>query len=152
MAGSLDSIVGHRIWLDYYDQNDGFDEAFTPQSCEVVKRFRGAFGEFDWYLIELDTPVVYEGRKYVNLMIRSRWIGYRIGDEDPTSVFIVLVPDAGKLTDPFSLDQDLFVAWGMAFKDTVASRNETLKRKKTKEVMQSIRTILFDDWDPFGGQ
>jgi hypothetical protein len=113
----LDSIVGRRIWLEYFDQNDRFEKAFTPQYCEVCKRFASVDGARDWYLVELGTAFYYEQILYAHLMIRSRWSGCRIGGEEMTSVFIVLVPDASRLKDPFQIDMSLFVAWGMAALD-----------------------------------
>ncbi len=103
MSETLDAIVSQRIWLDYFDQNIKFDEAFTPQSCKILRRFVGTNGENDWYLVELGVPVKYEGAMYHHLMIRSRWVGCKVGDRQPTAVFIVLVPDVNKLTDPFKI-------------------------------------------------
>ena len=48
------------------------------------------------------------------------------------------------------MDRDLYIAWGMAYQDTAANRNATSKRQQATNSMQSIRNILFHDWDPIG--
>jgi hypothetical protein len=113
----LEAIVGERIWLEYFDQNYKFEQAFTPQYCKVLRRYTGVNGANDWYLVELGTPVVYEGHKYSHLVIRSRWDGRTIGGEQATAVFIVLVPDADSLTDPFEMDRTQYIAWGIAARE-----------------------------------
>lgn len=109
----LDEIVGKRIWLEYFDQNYRFEEAFTPQYCTVVRRLADVSGQDDWYLVELGTPVLYENTNYSHLLIRSRWDGCRMGEKEATAVFIVLVPEPNALTSPFKLDRSLYIAWGM---------------------------------------
>lgn len=150
MSESLDKIVGRRIWLDYYDQNEKFEKAFLPQSCEVVRRFVDEFGLEDWYLVRLTAPLCYNDKPYGHLMIRSRWADCALGGKEPTSVFIVLVPDPDVISERFHLDRSLFIAWGMASRDNEAARSETTKRKRADAVMDSIRKILFNDWDPIG--
>jgi hypothetical protein len=112
-----DSIVGRRIWLEYFDQNDRFEKAFTPQYCKILKRFSSIGGTRDWYLVELEKAFDYEQTFYAHLMIRSRWADCCIGGKEMTSVFIILVPDPSNLKDPFQVDMSLFVAWGMAARD-----------------------------------
>src|SRR5436309_680925 len=105
MSESLQNVVGTRIWLDYSDQNNKFEEAFTPQACGVLKRFTDANGQKDWYLVKLDIPFDYEGKRYDHLMIRSRWVGCKIGAKEPTTVFIVLVPRPYRLREPFHINR-----------------------------------------------
>ena len=131
MSESLEQIVGTRIWLDYSDQNNKFDKAFTPHACQVVRQFTDDDGQKDWYLIRLDLPFEYEDESYDHLMIRSRWVGCKIGDEDPTAVFIVLVPNPERLSEPFHVDRALYVGWGMASRATEAAHDETRHRQKS---------------------
>src|SRR5258706_4013456 len=150
MSESLEKIVGTRIWLDYFDQNYMFEDACTPQACDIIRRFTDDYGQKDWYLIKLEIPFDYEGKRYDHLMIRSRWVGCKIGGKKPTAVFIVLVPNPQHLRDPFHMERPLYVAWGMAYRDTATAHEETRRRQKAVEIMDSIQTILFNDWDPIG--
>ncbi len=113
ITGELDRVVGKQIWLQYFDQNHRFEKAFTPQYCKVLRRFTGAGGAKDWYSVALETSVDYDGQDYSYLMIRPRWVGGKIGGDEATAVFIVLVPDPSELTDPFEMNRSLYVAWGM---------------------------------------
>ena len=114
MTDVLDEIVAKRIWLEYYDQNVDFERAFTPQYCKVLERFEDVGGEKDWYLVELEIPLSYEGANYSHLMIRSRWVDGVVGSKDASAVFIVLAPDSDAISHPFELERSLYIAWGFA--------------------------------------
>ena len=114
---ALDEIVGKKIWLEYFDQNYKFEEAFTPQYCSVLQRLSEVSGADDWYLVELATPVQYNEMAYSHLLIRSRWDGCRIGEKEPTAVFIVLAPEPSAVVSPFKMDHSLYIAWGMSAND-----------------------------------
>lgn len=150
MSEAPANIVGSRIWLDYSDQNTKFEEVFTPQSCSVLKQVTDDFGQNDWFLVKLDTAFEYDGRRFDHLLIRSRWVGCKIGDEEPASVSIVLVPHPDRLSEPLHVKYSLYVAWGMASMDTDVAHQETGRRQRFFEIMASIRSILFNDWDPIG--
>ena len=150
MSKHDDEIVGTRIWLDYYDQNEKFNDAFLPQLCEVVRRFNGAGGAKDWYLIRLEKSFKYDEAEYDHLMIRSRWVGCRISDERGTSVFIVLVPDPRKLRDPYKMENSLYIAWGMAYSEIDTGRQSSDERLRFKVMEEAIRYLLFEVWDPLG--
>jgi hypothetical protein len=150
-AAMNDKLVGKRIWLDYFDQNDKFAKAFTPQTCIVLRRMASVNWGDDWYLVALSQSFVYENVKYGNLLIRSRWLGCEIGVEDGTSVFIILVPDIEQLVSPFPIDREMYAAWGMAFPgDSVKGRAFTKERQESDRITESIRNILLLDWDPLG--
>jgi len=117
MMGDLDKIVGTKLWLEYFDQNTFFEQAFTPQFVTVLRRCASLDGAEDWYLVKLEVPVDYKAREYDHLMIRSRWVGCRLGDQKATAVFIVLVPNPDELTDPWEMDRSLYIAWGFCARD-----------------------------------
>jgi hypothetical protein len=117
MTEDLDAIVGKKIWLEYFDQNTTFEQAFTSQYCKVLQRYMGIAGEEDWYLIELEIPFGYKGTDYEHLMIRSRWVDCPIGSREATAVFIVLVPDPDAITHPFEMDRARYIAWGFSALD-----------------------------------
>jgi hypothetical protein len=62
----------------------------------------------------LDKPIEYRNCVYNGLLLKSRWHGHRIGEEEPTSVHVVLVPHEAEIRDGFSVDRANHVAWGMA--------------------------------------
>lgn len=109
------SIIGEKVWLEYFDQNSRFEEAFVPQYCTVLDRFAQTGGADDWFLVKLDLAFEYEGSTYEHLLIRSRWVNGV--NDDPTSVFIVLVPEADDFPSQLELDGSFFVAWGLAAKN-----------------------------------
>ena len=107
-------MVGEKIWLEYFDQNTKFEEAFTPQYCTVVREYAGNSGGDDWYLVALSHSFEYESSTYDHLVVSSRWSGYRVGGTDPTAVFIMLVPEPDRLENPLELDRSLYIAWGFS--------------------------------------
>jgi len=117
------NLVGRKIWLEYYDQNDRFEEDFTPQYCTVERRFSEKSGPDDWFLVSLEVPLDYECARYSHLLIRSRWADVRLGGSPYTSVFILLVPDAEEVKSPFEFEDFLSVAWGLA-----AQKREDIER------------------------
>jgi len=102
-----------RLRIEYADQNESF-AAQLPRFGTVVAQPKSCDSSHTWYLVHLDAPVVYKGAPYTHILIASRWQGYSIGDAEPTSVFILLVPRSMQVGDGFSYHQYLHVAWGMA--------------------------------------
>lgn len=103
-----------RISLAYYDQNERF-AACLPRAGTVTRRVPLKGWGDDWYLLNLDEPFEYEGRRHDQVLIRSRWEGYRVGGWKPTSVFILLIPNAAALAPPTPRPKEFHhVAWGMA--------------------------------------
>ncbi len=117
------NLVGKRIWLEYFDQNYKFEEAFTPQYCTIRRQYADDNGGKNWHLIELDIPFVYEGATYDHLLIGSRWVGGQVGAAEPTAVFIVLVPNPDDAEGSF-LNQSLYIAWGFT-----AQKRDDIKRE-----------------------
>jgi hypothetical protein len=111
MGKLFDSAM--RLRIEYFDQNDAF-AAQLPREGTVVARPTSCDSRHDWYLIHLDTPIVYNEVTHSCLLIASRWKGYPIGASEPTSVFILLVPPSTPVSDGFSHHQFEHVAWGMA--------------------------------------
>jgi hypothetical protein len=112
-----EQLVGTRVWLEYFDQNSYFEEVFTPQYGTIIRQFDGGEGRDDWYLVKLEQPFGYMQFDVEHLVISSRWRGESVGQSTPTSIFVVLAPQPEKLTEPFEVDRDLFIAWGMTSQD-----------------------------------
>ena len=108
---SLQTLVGRRIRLSYYDHNVRF-EAILPRLGKVVSRHRTANVD-DWFLLRLDEPFDYGGNEHSHVLIRSKWVGAVIGRENQVAVFILLIPDMA-LLDQEEIEVERFdhVAWG----------------------------------------
>ena len=105
--------VGARLRIEYFDQNEALAE-ILPKSGTVSRRFETEAVN-NWYLLELDDPFEYGIIRHDRILIRSRWEGHEVGDHEPTSVFIVLIPDPSLLEkDPIDIDDFELVAWGMS--------------------------------------
>ncbi len=107
-------IIGERLRIEYFDQNEDFAE-ILPRSGTVIKRFETENVE-NWYLLALDDPIEYVRVRHELILIRSRWKDNEVGGLEPTSVFIVLIPDPSLLEkDPIDIDKCELVAWGMSY-------------------------------------
>jgi hypothetical protein len=123
VKGTESDLIGQRLWLEYFDQNYKFDQAFSPQYCTIKRKYSADDGADDWFLVSLDISFEYADQTYDHLLIRSRWSGFQISESEPTAVFLVLVPDASELGNPLHLDMSLYVAWGFC-----ARTKEDIKR------------------------
>jgi len=103
-----------RLRIEYFDQNESF-AAQLPREGVVVAQPRSGDSELSWHLLHLDTPVTYEHAVYTHVLLASRWASHPLGGSEPTSVFILLVPQSqAMVADGFSHKRYLHVAWGMS--------------------------------------
>ena len=123
MLMPMNNIVGTRVRLDYFDQNEDF-APLLPRSGTISRQLTSRDGADDWFLVNLDDPFEYqikvgEGYQYSllkcdKLLVRSRWADYEVGGKEETSVFILLVPDDFLIEkEPIDIDKFHHVAWGM---------------------------------------
>jgi len=101
-----------RLQLAYFDHNETFAE-LLPVAGAVARRLNSNDGG-EWFLFELDAIVLYEDIPYSHFLLRSRWPNMKVGGEEPTSVFILLVSDQQQAKDGFEVHHFPLVAWGMA--------------------------------------
>jgi hypothetical protein len=107
-------VTGRAIRIEYFDQNERFTSVL-PRTAIVIKRMRSGSGVDNFFLVELAEPFDYEGKRHTHLVIRSRWRGYEIGEPEPTSVFVLLVPDPVLVSgDELDVNRLEHVSWGMA--------------------------------------
>lgn len=112
-----------RLHIEYFDQNETF-AGLLPREGVVEGTPSSADSSHIWHLLRLDNPVLYEGAEYSHFLLASRWEGHHIGELEPTSVFILLVPSSfEQVADGFSHKQFLHVAWGMASVPTQLAPN-----------------------------
>ena len=101
-----------RLRIEYLDQNESF-AAQLPREGVVVAQPTSSDSELSWYLVRLDAPVTYQQAAYTHLLLASRWKGHPLGAPEPTSVFILLVPQSeAMVANGFSHKRYLHVAWG----------------------------------------
>ncbi len=123
------SMIGKRITVEYFDQNEVFKHLLPRSGCVIRQVSFEDYGE-DWYLIALDEPFNYKQSSdyrhrdakpdffkemhITHLLIKSRWENVELGGNEPTSVFVFLVPDISIFDKSDILGKDfLHVCWGM---------------------------------------
>jgi hypothetical protein len=117
-------MTGQEITVEYFDQNESFKH-LLPRPGRIVREVSLEDWGAGWSLLELDEPFDYQHRvaePYVfrelhitHLLIKSRWDGFDIGGSEPTSVFVLLIPDPAILEGGNISGKDLIHAcWGMA--------------------------------------
>ncbi len=103
-----------RLRIEYFDHNERF-AALLPREGVVVSTPKCADSCLAWHLLHLDEPLVYEAVEFTQLLIASRWRERELGEPEPTSVFILLVPPSNPVEDGFSSERYVHAAWGMAY-------------------------------------
>lgn len=117
-------MIEQEITIKYFDQNERVKH-LLPRSGRIVREVSLGDWGAGWYLLELDEPFDYQHKivdPYVfrelhvtHLLIKSRWKGFDVGGSEPTSVFVLLVPDASILErGDISGEDFVLVCWGMA--------------------------------------
>lgn len=119
-------MIGKRIVLQYYDQNERMQE-FLPRVGTIVRRdVSGDWGD-NWFLVKLDQPFDYEGAQTVragtiqtlpgvfqvsHFLIRSRWVGEEIGPDAEVSVFVLVVKQPHPEGEIFEASDYPWGCWG----------------------------------------
>lgn len=110
-----------RVRVDPFDSNP----TYLPVSGTITRRVAALNNVTNWFMFRPDAPIDYQQkippgpytfRRVVcpEILIRSRWEGHEIGDEEPTSVFILLPPDQTLMArEPINPEDFIFDAWGM---------------------------------------
>jgi hypothetical protein len=117
-------MIGQEITVEYFDQNESFKH-LLPRSGRIVRDVSLEDWGAGWHLLELDKPFDYQHKfadPYVlrelhitHFLVKSRWEGFDVGGIEPTSVFLLLVPDPSILERSNISGKDfIHVCWGMA--------------------------------------
>ena len=113
--------IGIRVKVEPFDSQP----TYLPVSRTVTRRVAALTGVTNWFVLTPDEPIDYQQKippgPYTfhrivcpSISIRSRWEGREIGDDEPTSVFILLPPDQSLLDhEPINPKDFIFDAWGM---------------------------------------
>ena len=115
-------MIGKRVRLSDSD-NRRFGLAMPPQGAEGVISQRVALEDWgdDWYLVDLDRPILYDNLSHERVLIRSRMVGHALGDVEPTWVFVLLIPDPTVFKKPSLSSSDFYhVSWCNAHTGAVA--------------------------------
>ncbi|HST12979.1 MAG TPA: hypothetical protein VLL05_21550 [Terriglobales bacterium] len=92
-----------HLLLQYFDQNDAFAN-LLPRAGTIEKTILSQDGS-EWVLFRLEAPFSYEGSRYEYLLLKSRWHDLKIGAEEPTSVFILVVASSEQVKDGFNVHE-----------------------------------------------
>lgn len=103
-----------RLRIEYFDQNESFASQL-PRLGTIEHELVFSDSAGPWFLVKLDSPVLYEGQSCSRLLLGSRWDGYPIGGQEVTSVFILLVPEGLVLKPDQSRNEFTHVAWGLVY-------------------------------------
>ncbi len=99
----VSGLIGTRIRLEDYDFKTEIRTMF-PREGRIVRQLEALNGVKDWYLLELDQPFDYRGTQHAQVLIRTRRTDTRLGEEEPTSVFMLLIRDPAALEErPFDV-------------------------------------------------
>ena len=113
--------IGKRVKIDPFDSTP----LYLPLSGTIIRRVTALNNVSNWFVLRPDEPIDYQQqilpspytfRRVVcpEILIRSRWEGHEIGEEEPTSIFILLPPDQSLLSkEPINPEDFIFDAWGM---------------------------------------
>jgi hypothetical protein len=115
-------MIGKRVRLTDSD-NSRFGSAMPPQGAAGVISKCVALEDWgdDWYLVDLDSPIMYDRVSHERVLIRSRMTGHALGDVDPTWVFVLLIPDPAVFERPLLSSSDFYhVSWCNAHTGAVA--------------------------------
>ena len=110
----MKDLINTFLRIEYSDHNEAFSSIF-PRFGKITGKYK-IKSERDWYLIKLDKSFEYNGINNTHILIRYRWEKHEIGEDLPTSVFVLLIPDLSLLSDDV-LDIKYFhlAVWGMAY-------------------------------------
>jgi len=117
-------MIGHRVRIEYHDQNDSFAK-LLPIEGTVSRRCSTMNGIDDWYLVDLDRPIAYQEQigahfqfrltNAARVLIRSRWQDVPIALGAAPSVFLRLVPEGRAVSlDSIDVESYPFVCWCIA--------------------------------------
>ncbi len=105
-----------RIHLSDFE-NTAVAEATPAEglSGTVIRRIALQDWGDNWLLLALDIPLEYHGRSYDQVLIRSRLVGYELGRDKWSSVFVLVLPNPSVL-DKSAVDSKDFdhVSWASA--------------------------------------
>lgn len=96
-------LIGQRIRLEDYRLPPEICPLF-PREGRIVRQLEALNGVKDWYLLELDQPFEYGGLRHAQVLIRTRRTDIRLGEEEPTSAYVLLIRDSAALEErPFDV-------------------------------------------------
>jgi hypothetical protein len=116
------TMIGKRVRLTDSD-NYRFGLAMPAHGAEGIIAKRVALEDWgdDWYVVDLDSPILFDNVSHERVLIRSRMIDHALGDVDPTWVFVLLIPDPAVFQSPRLSSSDFYhVSWCNAHTGAVA--------------------------------
>jgi len=100
-----------RVRLSYFDQNESLAPQFPVDAC-VDLEVSAEDSQHLWYLLKLDSPLIYGGKEYMHALVASRWKGHPVIAKTPSSVFLLLVQESQlPIQSPITVASHPHVAW-----------------------------------------
>ena len=136
-------MTGQELTVEYFDQNESF-KPLLPRSGRLVREVSLEDWGAGWYLLELNEPFDYQHKvaepfvfrqlRITHFLIKSRWEGFDIGGSEPTSIFVLVVPEITVLERGNISGKDfIHVCWGMVY--PTKSNNGMHPTRDTSAVM-----------------
>jgi hypothetical protein len=122
---NISNPIGTNIRIEPFD-NCALPAEVFPLRGKIVRRLCAIGGADDWYLIKLEKQFEYQKKigepyqfklfTYDKVLVRSRWQGHKVGEQEETSVFLSLLPPNFSIeSDFFESEQCDHVAWGLCY-------------------------------------
>lgn len=118
-----------RVRIEYLDHNDAFAR-LLPVSGTVIQALTNHEGPAIWWVVRLDQQMEYQlgadgtGHRLLSvseIVVTSRWEGYEVGGDEPTSVHILLPLEQSATMGPSYQPEAFYaVAWGMCYTSAAA--------------------------------
>jgi len=137
LISKASGLIGTRIRLEEYDFKPDIRSCF-PREGRIVRQLEALNGVKDWYLLELDAPFEFGGVTHAQALIRTRRVDIRLGEEDPTSAYVLLIRDPAALEEkPFDVKKFDHVGNGMAI--TLFPNAPRVVEKREEEAHQRCK-------------
>ena len=115
--------IGLKLSVGYYDQNESFKQ-YLPRSGSITRQISLDDWGDDWFVFALDEPFEYQLKiaepfrfraiRVDHFLVRSRWVGYPIGESDQAALFILLDPENRvQQQQRFSSKDFIHICWGV---------------------------------------
>ncbi len=88
-------MTGRRLRVTNLEEDAPFGYLLPPDGVTgtIVRQLAVEKLGDEWYVVHLDEPFIYDGTTRASILIRTRCKAERIGDPEPTAVFVFLVWD-----------------------------------------------------------
>lgn len=136
------TIIGTQVLVEYFDQNEEFENIF-PLKGKFVQKIK--IGSRYFFVVQFDKPFVYKGNHYDKIVITERHAGYYIGVDKEVHVH-VLLPKKELKQEKYQLTDFDHVVWATI--KTCESENKKQSSSAGRDrqaggLAKSVAVLLF---------